>query len=222
MKCQKSSYLFFCSICPQVFCIYELWSLVNFPWSGMHIVGVPSNYDTLSGKKWWVSLMPSHAVTLGFRVLEMWFGVAVFCWCVVRVETNAVQFFDFVNDLRFQSFKILAIREPWIAIFQKKFRVTKPTLILDLEKNSKNWRFSQRNPAKNLQFRVKMSSIIFGSHWLRVRNRILDFWEPLVKGVQLILAGSFFGKQISAQYWLKLETSAALALDHSSILSTLP
>lgn len=74
---------------------------------------------TLSGNKWWVSLMPSHAVILGFRVLEMWFGVAVFCWCVVRVETNAVQFFDFVNDLRFQSFKILAIREPWIAIFQK-------------------------------------------------------------------------------------------------------
>ncbi len=119
MKCQKSSYLFFCSICPQVFCIHELWSLVNFPWFLMHIVGVPSKYDTLSGNKWWVSLTPSHAVILGFRVLEMWFGVAVFCWCVVRVETNAVQFFDFVNDLRFQSFKILAIREPWIAIFQK-------------------------------------------------------------------------------------------------------
>jgi hypothetical protein len=45
----------------------------------MHIVGILSNYDTLSGKKWWVSLMPSHAVILGFRVLEMWFGVAVFC-----------------------------------------------------------------------------------------------------------------------------------------------
>jgi hypothetical protein len=100
-----------------------------------------------------------------------------------------MQFFDFVNDLRFQSFKILAIREPWIAIFQKK-SVTEPNLILDLEKNSKNWRFSQRNPANNLQFRVgsltwffhlleplfrvKMSSIIFGSHWLRVRNRILE------------------------------------------------
>lgn len=100
--------------------------------------------------------------------------------------TWVVQFFDFVNNLRFQFILILEIKgflvpdfwkfsesQPPVLTFEKKFSARKP-VVLALWKYSKNLAVLMKEVAKNQQFRVGFLT------WFFVLQNLVKGWNSFM------------------------------------------